>query len=75
MVLTAVVFLVASFVFGFFLYRKISRQESVIDVGDIKHEYSIDEDRVDAVLEFYSRKAGKSSTIIEQPALFTDPSI
>ena len=66
---------IVSFVFGFFLFKKIS-DETFADY-EIMHRKidTVSKERMDKVLNYFNTRRSKSLDILNSPAPFVDPSL
>lgn len=62
-----------SFVFGFYLFIKISK-EPVLSVNNTSGQETIKKERINKVLEYFSDREKKSTEILNSPSPIVDPS-
>jgi len=64
-----------SFFFSYYLFRQIS-QEPVLETGGISPQVeTINKDRIEKVLEYFSVRKQKSNQILYSPSPVIDPSL
>lgn len=66
---------VGSFIFSFYLFRKMNKEFiSLIENAD-KQAETISKERIDRVLEYFSSRKNKSDSILNSPSPVIDPSL
>ncbi len=67
--------MILSFVFGFYLFRQINKK-SILPMGSISGQIEIiKKERIDKVLEYFSKRKKKSIEILNSPSPIIDPSL
>lgn len=67
--------LAASAVFGYYVFMQINKESSSGTIPPSNQFQTIKKERIDAVLEYFSKRKEKSTTIIASPAPVIDPSL
>jgi len=70
----AFLFVVSSFVLGFYLFRIMDREFSLSPEDAGGQSQAISKERINNVLNYFVEKEIKSKSIINSPALIVDPS-
>jgi hypothetical protein len=70
----AFIIMVSSFIFGFYLFRKIDREFVTINDDSNSQVKLIGKERVDKILEYFKDKENKSIEILNSPSPIIDPS-
>jgi len=71
----ALAIIILSFIFGFFLFRKINR-DTILAVDSISEKsQTINKERIDKILQYFSDREKKSAEILSFPASVVDPSL
>jgi len=73
-VLTVFILVLASFLFGYYLFMQINK-ESVLSIESIGRQETIKKERLKKVLEYFSLREKKSIKILNSPAPVVDPSL
>ena len=68
------ILILASFIFGYYLFMQIN-QESILSVGSGGRQETVKKERLEKVLEYFSLREKKSIEILNSPAPVIDPSI
>ncbi len=69
----ALIFL--AFIFGFYLFVKINREESPLPFDGDERLMKISKDRIERSLQVFREREDASNTIINSPAPVVDPSL
>lgn len=64
----------ASCIFAVFLFKKVN-QNSILNDLDLKEQETIKKERLDKVLEYFSKREQKSIEILNSPSPIIDPSL
>ena len=63
-----------SLAFGFYLFMKINK-EPVLSIKNINEQETINQNRIDKILEYFKKRENKSIEIIDFPSPIIDPSL
>lgn len=69
------VLVLASLIFGYLFFKKISNETFLEDNTIYKKVDTVSKERLDSILEYFSKRKSKSSDILNSPSPFVDPSI
>src|SRR5947209_15515672 len=71
----AVLLIIASFIFGFYLFMQINQEPILADTNDSGQVPRISKDQILKVLGYFSEREKKSAEIVNSPAPIVDPSL
>ena len=67
--------IIASFVFGFYLFRKINAGLTASGENTTGQTTAISKERIDKTLDYFANKEKKSTDIMNSPSPVVDPSM
>ncbi|MES2315200.1 MAG: hypothetical protein V4486_00480 [Patescibacteria group bacterium] len=70
----AFILVVSSFIFGFYLFRKIDREFITINDDSNSQIKLIGKERIDKILQYFADKEKNSNEILNSPSPIIDPS-
>ena len=71
----ALILILLSFVFGFYLFRQINKEFILSDSENNSQTKVIKKERIQKVLEYFSERQKKSAEMLNSPAPIVDPSL
>ena len=64
---------IVALIFGFFLFKKINKETFLDDSGSYRKVDTVNKERLDKALDYFSKRKNKSSEILNSPVPFIDP--
>lgn len=71
----ALIIILGSFVFGFYLFQKMNKEFILSTENTDSQVKTVNKEGIDKVLEYFSEREKKSTSIINSPAPIIDPSL
>ena len=71
----AFLLIMVSFVFGFYLFRQINKEQILSTSGGSDTALTMEKKRIEKVLEYFSEREKKSADILNSPSSVVDPSL
>ena len=69
------VLVITSLIFGYLFFKKTSNETFLEDNTVYKKVDTVSKERLDSILEYFSKRKSRSSDILNSPSPFSDPSI
>jgi len=67
--------IISSFIFSYYLFMKINKESVALPIASSGQIKTVKKERIDKVLEYFSKRQEKSTKILNSPAPVVDPSL